>query len=197
MRSRFAIGPAGSGLALFLASVVFLMCGVASVSGTSGCASVPDETRYTTMIQPDFQVFHDSVDPYIERQCGTLDCHGQPGRGFRIYGIRGLRLYSEEAGLIPGDQLTTPEEITANYLALISVDPETFNRVMARNGQDPDELLILRKPMNVERHKGGRIFAPGSPPYRCITAWLRLPVDSDAGLGTDDQEFCDTANKQP
>lgn len=176
------------------ASMLGALC--AAISASS-CASVPDEKRFTAMIGPNYPVFRDSVDPYVEKQCGTLDCHGEPGRGFRVYGFRGLRLYSQEAGLIPGVQQTTQEEINANYFALISVEPETFNRVMARNGVDSDLLLFLRKAMNLERHKGGALFAKESAPYRCITAWLRLPTDSSATLSNTDQAFCDKAKTQP
>jgi hypothetical protein len=174
-----------------------MLAGLSAASAVVSCASVPDDKRFTAMIGPNYPAFRDSVDPYIEKQCGTLDCHGQPGRGFRVYGFRGLRLYSQEAGLIPGVQQTTPEEVNANYFALISVEPETFNRVMARNGTDPDVLLFLRKAMNLERHKGGALFAKESAPYRCITAWLRLPQDPNATLGTTDQAFCDKAKTQP
>jgi hypothetical protein len=173
-----------------------LMC-LSAASTITACASVPDDKRFTAMINPNYPVFRDSVDPYIEKQCGTLDCHGEPGRGFRVYGFRGLRLYSQEAGLVPGVQQTTAEEINANFFALISVEPETFNRVMAKNGQDADSLLFMRKAMNLERHKGGALFAKDSAPYRCITAWLRLVPDPNATLGTTDQAFCDKAKTQP
>ncbi len=170
---------------------------LSTASAVVSCASVPDEKRFTAVIGPNFPAFRDSVDPYIEKQCGTLDCHGEPGRGFRVYGFRGLRLYSQEAGLVPGIQQTTQEEINANYFALISVEPETFNRVMAQNGQNADLLLFLRKAMNLERHKGGALFAKESAPYRCITAWLRLPQDPTVALGTNDKSFCDKAKTQP
>ena len=50
------------------------------------------------------------VDPYLQRRCGTLDCHGQPGRAYRIYGFTGFRLYNEDAGL----DIVTSSEIHMN-----------------------------------------------------------------------------------
>jgi hypothetical protein len=167
------------------------------IPALSSCASVPDDKRFTALANPNYPVFRDSVDPYIEKQCGTLDCHGQPGRGLRVYGFRGLRLYSQEAGLIPGLQQTTAEEVNANYFALISVEPETFNRVMARNGEDPTQLLFLRKALNYERHKGGAVMSFGQDPYNCIVAWLKLPSDPNAKLSPADQGSCDKAKQLP
>jgi hypothetical protein len=34
----------------------------------------------------------ESVADAMQPSCGTLDCHGQPGRNLRLYGGRGLRL---------------------------------------------------------------------------------------------------------
>jgi hypothetical protein len=174
-----------------LAATTFLVSAIVS------CASTPDEKRVTVVASPNFPVFRDSVDPYIEKQCGTLDCHGQPGRGFRVYGFRGLRLYSQEAGLVPGVQQTTPAEINANFFALISVEPETWNRVMGRNGDNADQLLFIRKALNYERHKGGAVMAYGSDPYNCITAWIRLPPDPNVTLNVQDQASCDKAKILP
>ncbi len=177
---------------------LFVFAGAAcGMSAVVSCASSPDPTRYTAVLAPDKQTFHDSVDTYIEKQCGTLDCHGQPGRGFRVYGFRGLRLYSSEAGLIPGVQQTTEDEIAANYYAIISVEPEEMSRVIARNGDNPNQLLFLRKALNYERHKGGAVMAFGSDPYNCITAWLRLPPNQGAQLSTQDQAYCDNAKTLP
>ena len=74
----------------------------AVLAGGTSCASTPDETRFTLILQPDFNAYQANVDNYLRRRCGTLDCHGQPGRAYRIYGREGFRLYNEDAGLISG-----------------------------------------------------------------------------------------------
>ena len=172
--------------------------GAACLIGAAvSCASIPDDQRYTAVLAPDFQTFHDQIDPYIEKQCGTLDCHGQPGRGFRVYGFRGLRLYANEAGLVPGLQVTTQEEITANFYALISVEPEEMSRVVARNGQDADQLLFMRKALNYERHKGGAVMGFGSDAYNCFESWLQMPANVGATLGPIQLQACKNAQAQP
>src|SRR5258706_9050355 len=94
----------------------------AAVGSMSSCSSVPDSGRYTIVLQPDFDVYKANVDNYLRRRCGTLDCHGQPGRSLRLYGREGFRLYNEDAGLISGFQPTTPEETRANFQAIVTLE---------------------------------------------------------------------------
>jgi len=147
-----------------------------AVGSMSSCSSVPDSGRYTVVLQPDFNVYKTNVDNYLRRRCGTLDCHGQPGRALRLYGREGFRLYNEDAGLISGFQPTTPEETLANFQAIVTLEPEEMSRLMATQGDDPNILLFLRKPLKLERHKGGPAMALDDPGYRCVVAWLRVPV---------------------
>ncbi len=158
-----AVGALGMGL---LASASF------------SCASPPDKNRTTDIIQPDYTTYHDFVDTYLERRCGTLDCHGQPGRAYRMYGREGFRLYNEDAGLVSGQQPTTEDEIKANFLAIIALEPEELNRVMAAQGNDEqlNRWIWIRKPLKLERHKGGKAMAPDDSGYKCVVAWLRIPV---------------------
>lgn len=146
------------------------------LSGATSCAASPDRSRATYLLLPDFPTYRDNVDPYLQRRCGTLDCHGQPGRPYRLYGFSGIRDYAEEGGspLVSGQQPTTPGEIVANFQATIGLEPEEMSRVVARQGQDPETLIFLRKPMKTERHKGGELIKRDDDGYRCITAWLRI-----------------------
>lgn len=156
-----------------------IAAGFLALFGTaSSCASVPDSGRFTVILQPDFNTYRDHVDLYMRRRCGTLDCHGQPGRALRFYGREGFRLYNEDAGLISGSQPTTPEETQANFQAIIALEPEEMSRVVATQaqGDDPKRLLFIRKPLKLERHKGGPAMAEDDPGYRCVVAWLRVPV---------------------
>jgi hypothetical protein len=164
--------------ALFRYAVATSLVGGAGslLAGSTSCAHVPDENRFTLILQPDFNVYQANVDTYLRRRCGTLDCHGQPGRAYRMYGREGFRLYNEDAGLISGVQPTTPEETRANFQAIVGLEPEEMSRLIATQGEDPKKLLFLRKPLRLERHKGGPAMAEDDPGFRCVQAWLRVPV---------------------
>lgn len=143
----------------------------------TACASTPDVNRLTEVITPDLATYLTSVDAYLTRRCGSLDCHGQPGRAYRIYSREGYRLYTiQDGGLVSGQQPTQPEEQRANFQALVALEPEEMTRLMARQGENPNQLLFLRKPLKLERHKGGPAMAEDDPGYRCVVAWLQIPV---------------------
>ena len=162
-----------SRVALF-ASVTGSIIGLVAVVS---CASAPDENRLTQVIVPDFDTYVSTVDAYLTRRCGTLDCHGQPGRAYRIYSREGFRLYTiQDGSLVSGQQPTAPEEQRANFQALVALEPEEMTRLMARQGENPNQLMFLRKPLKIERHKGGPSMAEDDPGYRCVIAWLSIPV---------------------
>lgn len=161
---------------------VVLAVGVV-VTGSVSCSSAPDASRSTELLQPDFKTYAENVDPYLQRRCGTLDCHGQPGRAYRLYGYTGFRLYSLDAGLVSGQQQTQPEEVLANYEAAVALEPEEMSRLIARQGEDPNRLLLLRKPLRLERHKGGPAMAEDDAGYRCVVAWLQLRMTRKAPDG--------------
>lgn len=126
---------------------------------------------------PSYAVFKDQVNGYLENRCASLDCHGQPGRGYRIYSSKGLRLYDPEAKLISGKQATTEAEIRANFDGLVTLEPEETRRVVGENGENPLRLLMIRKPTQLERHKGGPVMKIDDAGYRCITEWLKVRGD--------------------
>jgi hypothetical protein len=119
------------------------------------------------------------VTTVFERRCGSLDCHGGVGRNMRIYSSRGLRL-PNEAGLRPGVGETTLDEITANYHSILTLEPELVNAVV--DGADPYTLLIVKKPLELEKHKGGPAIRKGDDAERCIVSWLKEdllnPIDT-------------------
>lgn len=165
--------------ALRAALVASVGAGVMALLASASCASAPDKDRVTEVIQPDFAIYKDNVDAYLARRCGTLDCHGQPGRSYRIYSREGFRDYTlQDGSLVSGQQPTTDEERQANFYALISVEPEQLNRVMATQGSDEElsRWIWLRKAQKLERHKGGAVMAEDDPGYKCVVAWLRVPV---------------------
>jgi len=119
------------------------------------------------------------VSQVFERRCGTLDCHGDPGRPFRVYGRSGLRLRQPDGSGPPsGTEIgTTPIEIDENRFSACGLEPEAMDAVV--NGQaDPETLVLLRKPRVVEAHKGGQVLTVGSTADNCILSWLRGSVDN-------------------
>lgn len=183
---------------------------VATMAAGVSCASAPDADVYTAVIAPDYNVYKESVDPYLVRRCGTLDCHGQQGRGYRIFGAFGLRYVPSfdglpppiedvlEAGAFPGGRDTTETEKRANYEALIALEPEQMSRVMAQNGERPERLLLLRKPSLLERHKGGQVMGQplsGEVGYTCVAEWLRTPPGGT--LSEVGQQKCREAQSLP
>ena len=184
----------------------------ALVTGSASCASPPDSKRFTEILQPDFATYRDFVDPYLQRRCGTLDCHGQPGRAYRLYGFTGFRLYNLDAGLVSGQQATTPEEIVANYQAAVALEPEEMSRLIATQGTDPNKLILLRKALEIERHKGGPAMSKDDDGYRCVVAWLRIrtvrptsdgldfetiPQEEREQLSVSGQQACQVAQSLP
>ncbi|WP_394836876.1 hypothetical protein LVJ94_08205 [Pendulispora rubella] len=164
------------------------------------CAAAPDETRLTTLKEkPDFDAFKNGkVSEFLERRCGTLDCHGRIERPLRIYGERGLRL-PNDGDLVPGSGKTTDAEYTANYRSVVGLEPEQLNRVVT--GEDPSILLLISKPLAYDpdvpgtdkgvRHRGGPQILQGGDGYRCLYDWLgRKDFNQDSATA------CDKASKQ-
>jgi hypothetical protein len=123
-----------------------------------------------------------SVAIVFERRCSSLDCHGQVSRNLRLYSSRGLRL-PNEAGAIPGTGDTSQDELAANYQSLLTLEPEDTNKVILENG-DPYQLLVVKKPLEIEKHKGGQVIRRGDDAERCIVSWFKEdplnPIDKDA-----------------
>lgn len=175
------VRPTKRALAVVSAGLVLGVLAPTTI-GTVSCADSPDENRVTSVIVPDYDTYTQNVDAYLTRRCGSLDCHGQPGRAYRVYSREGFRLYNIFDGtLVSGQQPTQPEEQRANFQALVALEPEEMSRLMARQGQDPNRLMFLRKPLKIERHKGGPAMAEDDPGYRCVIAWLSIPVVDGVG----------------
>jgi hypothetical protein len=175
------------------------------------CASHPDETRYTYVgpidpdhaLAPDYPTYKLGPDKYLGKRCGTLDCHGQLGRGMRIFSQTGLRAFDASSGgyfpnvsgftnpgTPPTSNAETEDEVRANFISVVGLEPEVMGAVIAEGGVNPKRLLLLKKPLALESHKGGRIMVDESDNgYKCLTSWI--------GGGTLDQAACDTAAKFP
>jgi hypothetical protein len=118
--------------------------------------------------------FQNNVSVVFEKRCGTLDCHGTNARNLRIYSSGGLRI-PNEAGITPGGGTTTLEEVNANYESLLDLEPEQMTEVIVNNA-DPHTLLILKKPLQLEHHKGGPAITRGDDAETCILSWLQIDV---------------------
>ncbi|HMY19116.1 MAG TPA: hypothetical protein PKA58_22475 [Polyangium sp.] len=126
---------------------------------------------------PNKDVFVQNVSPFLERRCGTLDCHGQPTRPMRIYGQLGLRHPAETN--VSGGAPTTQAELDANYAAVCYLDPEAMKDSADKIGASADKLLLVTKMRGLERHKGGQAVKEQSPGDRCVLNWLKFKSDTD------------------
>lgn len=165
------------------------LVGVLALAGASlatSCASSPNTAARTDILQPDYIAYKQHVDVYLQRRCGTLDCHGQPGRAYRIYSVNGLRPFDvgdagngtpPTSGGGVGGPGVQELETRSNYESAIALEPEEMSRVVARQGQEPNTLMLLRKPRLMERHKGGpAMTSDNDPGYQCVVAWLAVRV---------------------
>jgi hypothetical protein len=115
------------------------------------------------------RVGFDPVADALIATCGTLDCHGQPGRNLRLFGNHGLRLASKDD---PGGLPTTAAERQADYWSVIGLEPEVLDLVVRAGGAGADRLSIVRKGRGTERHKGGAVSREGDAFDRCLLGWL-------------------------
>jgi hypothetical protein len=109
------------------------------------------------------------VGDMLEATCGTLDCHGQVGRNLRLYGARGLRLDPKDN---PADNVTTTREYDESYWSVIGLEPEILSAVVAAHGSGAERLTLVRKPRELDAHKGGKLMAAGDARDRCLLSWL-------------------------
>ena len=128
-------------------------------------------TGKVTNACPSETVFEASVSPYMERRCGTLDCHGGIARPMRLFGRLGLRHPDEDN--VPGGKATTTVELSANYTSVCGIEPEKMNDTVANLGNSADELLIIRKARGLEKHKGGKVVNEADNADNCMLGWLR------------------------
>jgi hypothetical protein len=157
-----------------LTAFVLVYAAIGVVVACSGPSKGALTTKASTRATP-ASFRENGVSTVFEKRCGSLDCHGSIARNMRIYSSGGLRL-ENDAGNVPGAGDTTIDEINANFYSVTLLEPEKMNDVIA--GGDPEGLLLLRKPLGVERHKGGTQLLRGDDAYKCIYSWLvENPVD--------------------
>jgi hypothetical protein len=183
---------------------LILLGGVITLIVAGACASVPDKDRYTYVgpidqdhtLAPDYAQFKAGPDKYLGKRCGTLDCHGQLGRGMRLYSQTGLRAFdASNGGFFPNvsgfanpngsGNGETEEETRANFVSVVGLEPEVMGAVIAEGGGNPKRLLLLKKPLQLESHKGGKIMIDESDPgYLCLTSWISGTTLNQAACDT-------------
>lgn len=168
--------------------VLALACGL----GTSSCSGPPkgEIERKTSTRAPAGEFRSAGVSTVLERRCGSLDCHGSTARNLRLYSERGLRLPVEDGGATPGSAPTTIDEVSANYLSVMSLEPEYTNEVL--DGADPYKLLLVKKPLEIEKHKGGPALRRGDDAEKCLVSWLTRDLSNPI-----DQAACTRAAEFP
>ena len=143
---------------------------------TMACAAAPDDGSEPRLpvAALDADAYAAMVQPVLEKRCGSLDCHGQLPRGLRVYGMNGLRL-PNDAGNFPGVGATTAAEARATYVSVVGLEPEKLDAlvgVQPRSRDDAYRLLVLAKPLAVERHRGGISLRRGEPAEQCLLTWV-------------------------
>ncbi len=163
----------------------FVLCvalaGGAAAATAAGCEDIPDPGVVQCRSLEEFR----SVSPMMEQRCGTLDCHGNMARPLRIYSKNGLRYTlkpfdpaaSQDAGAVAGGAQTTDVEIELNWRAACGLEPEKMNDLVA-GALEPDFMMLLTKPLEEERHKGGKLFVRGDPAHSCMRTWLAGAVNA-------------------
>ena len=149
----------------------------------NACSQAPSDARIGILAPNGSEVAFGDVADMLEHRCGSLDCHGQPPRNFRVYGCEGMRLNIDDASICnaqKGGRKTTPEEHQATYRSLVALEPEVMSEVVTNHGRDPELLTFVRKARGTEAHKGGQLFMPGDDQDVCVTSWLAGRTNSTA-----------------
>jgi len=149
---------------------------VAADATTTG--SVPDSNSFIT----------NDVSLFMERRCGSLDCHGQTGRPMRLYSVWGLRLDTGTNGA-RDTSATTDKERLENYRAVVGLEPERLEEIFTTpSGELPnfDNYQLLLKPLDIVgggvRHKGGPVLrqTTSDDGWVCLSGWVTNNADKVA-----------------
>jgi hypothetical protein len=144
----------------------------------AGC-TVGDPTAHFTPTLPAGDAQFRPVGDFLQHRCGTLDCHGQIERNFKVYSGDGLRLAGDA---VSGDALnpTTDDEYRTTWASIADLEPEVMQSVMADHGDKPERLTFVRKMRGTEWHAPPRLVVPGDDQDTCVTTWLGGHTDVDA-----------------
>jgi hypothetical protein len=156
------------------ALLLALGAALAVTGAVASCSAVPADSRIGVVAPVDGAPFQPVAD-YLGFRCGSLDCHGQPGRNMRIWGCAGMRFNPNDISFCGGTGRmpnTTPDEYEATYRSVVGLEPTLMSTVVAGHGEHPELLTMVRKARGLEAHKGGVLITPGDAQDVCITSWL-------------------------
>jgi hypothetical protein len=157
-------------LILALAAMGACACAVDDGPGRLA-ADVPDRAAFT------------GPGKVLVGRCGSLDCHGNPQRNYRLFGYGGGRL---DPAHRPDAPDTTAAELAVDYDGTVGVEPER-TRAVATGGASVDTMTLIRKARGGEHHKGGLRLIIGSPTDACVVGWLtRAPNDAACAAALDE-----------
>lgn len=148
-----------------------------------GCAESQPEL---TLATPDPATFQEFAYPVLLRDCGFPACHGSHERFFQVFGPGRGRL---DAATRPIDPPTMAELLFTYERSVSMIDPH-----------DPDQSLLLRKPLSAAVHGAGHegVDSLGRNVYEheidagyvVLRAWVRgelvatTPVPTTMMMGT-------------
>ncbi len=148
----------------------------------AACASRPGGEQIAYDLPSRDQYVSGGVSTFMEKRCGALDCHGQPGRPLRLYSKDGLRFLVLDSGARDLEPTTDAERVE-NYRATIGLEPEQMSQCVGSFG-DCSLLRLLLEPLDIAgggvRHKGGQVLrnSPNDDGWMCFQTWLSGSVDS-------------------
>ena len=164
------------------ACIIALAAALGGTSAVVACSAVPADARIGIDAPEGPAGKFPVVGDYLELRCGSLDCHGQPGRNMRVWGHYGMRLKTGDTpGLSPPmSPATTSDEYQATYRSVVGLEPTVMSAVVSEHGAHPEVLTLVRKARGLEAHKGGALITPGDDQDVCITSWLAGNIDVNA-----------------
>jgi hypothetical protein len=124
---------------------------------------------------PDRAAF-DGPGKILVARCGSLDCHGNAYRNYRLLGYGGARLDPSHR---PDAPATTAGELTVDYDATVGIEPER-TRAIAEGREAVTTSTLVRKARGIENHAGGARLVVGSQADTCIVGWLVRAPSEDA-----------------
>lgn len=169
---------AGVALQLVGFAVLAAIASSCAAADTVTVGSLPDSNSFIT----------NDVSLFMERRCGSLDCHGQTGRPMRLYSVWGLRLDTGANGA-RDTSATTDKERLENYRAVVGLEPERLQEIFTTpQGTAPnfDNYQLLLKPLDIEgggvRHKGGPVLrqTTSDDGWVCLSGWVTNNADKVA-----------------
>jgi hypothetical protein len=162
---RFALG-------LSLAASVG-SCAIASAPAGEPIGQLPSKDSF----------IQSGVSEFMEKRCGSLDCHGQVGRPLRLYSQWGLRKEPGDKGA-RNSAPTTALERDENYYSVAGLEPENLATCFATKGADFKQFQLLKKPLDIAglgvRHKGGPVLRANQQDagWLCLYGWASGDLDA-------------------